>query len=61
MARSLTVKHDEIPSTSPLLNSFLLLALGWLLISGLSAAASMSAPERPTTGPPADSELESGR
>ncbi len=38
MARSLTVKHDEKPATSPLLNSFLLLAFGWLLLSGFAAA-----------------------
>lgn len=38
MARSLVVKHDEKPSTSPLLNSFLVLALGWMLVGAVLAS-----------------------
>ena len=38
MARSLTVKHEETPSTSPLLNAFLLLAFGWLAVTAIFAA-----------------------
>ena len=37
MARSLSVKHEEQPATSSLLNVFLILAFGWM---GLSAVAS---------------------
>lgn len=40
MARSLTIKHEEKPSTSYLLNFFLALAFGWLMLSALAAAAS---------------------
>jgi len=36
MARSLTVQHDEIPSTSPLFNAFLLLAFGWMALTALT-------------------------
>ncbi|MCK6505878.1 hypothetical protein L6R53_21245 [Myxococcota bacterium] len=39
MARSLTVKHEEAPSTSPLLTAFLLLAFGWLALSAAVAVA----------------------
>lgn len=38
MARSLTVKHDEQPATTPLFTAFLLLAAGVLALSGLSEA-----------------------
>lgn len=31
MARSLHVKHDEKLGTSPLLNAFLVLAIGWMV------------------------------
>ncbi|MCB9795716.1 MAG: hypothetical protein H6741_23730 [Alphaproteobacteria bacterium] len=50
MARSLTVKHTETPGTSSLLNGFLALAFGWLLVSMLVAGATASpvdAPEAP--------------
>lgn len=40
MARSLTVKHDEKPATSSLLNAFLLLAFGWLIMGAVFASAS---------------------
>ena len=39
MARSLTIKHEEKPSTSPLLNAFLLLAFGWLAVTAMVAAS----------------------
>jgi hypothetical protein len=49
MARSLTVKHEEKASTSPLLNIFLLLAFGWM---GLTAIASSAAePSAPVATP----------
>ena len=38
MARSLVVKHDEKPATSPLLTSFLVLALGWMLVGAVLAS-----------------------
>lgn len=50
MARSLTVKHEENASVSPLLIGFLLIAAGWLLLSALFASeadASVSAPDAP--------------
>lgn len=37
MARSLVVKHEEKLGTSSLLNSFLLLALGWMVAGALLA------------------------
>lgn len=49
MARSLTVKHEEAPSTSPLLTAFLLLAFGWLAVSAAVAVA-QDAPAAPTGG-----------
>ncbi len=39
MARSLTVKHDEKPSTSSLLNMFLLVAFGCLVLASIFGAA----------------------
>ena len=48
MARSLTVKHEENASTSPLLTGFLLLAAGWLVMSAMFSAeadASVPAPD----------------
>ncbi len=38
MARSLVVKHEEKLGTSPLLNTFLLLALGWMVAGALLAS-----------------------
>jgi hypothetical protein len=38
MARSLVVKHDEAPRTSPLFTTFLVLAGGFLLLGGAVAA-----------------------
>lgn len=40
MARSLTVKHEEKPSTSLLLNAFLLIAIGWMALSAVLGNAS---------------------
>lgn len=40
MARSLVIKHEEKPSTSPLLTAFLLLAFAWLAASAIAAASS---------------------
>jgi hypothetical protein len=39
MARSLTVKHDEKPATSSLLNLFLLVAFGCLVLASIFGAA----------------------
>lgn len=38
MARSLTVKHEEQPATSTLLNAFLLLAFAWLAVTAVVSA-----------------------
>jgi hypothetical protein len=38
MARSLVVKHEEAPRTSPLFTTFLVLAGGFLLLGGAVAA-----------------------
>ena len=43
MARSLTIKHEDKATTSPLLNGFLLLAFAWLIGSALFAAPAESA------------------
>ena len=49
MARSLTIKHDEKPATSSLLNVFLLLAVGWMAVTALvaSTADASTAPVLP--------------
>ncbi|MCB9762156.1 MAG: hypothetical protein H6739_20320 [Alphaproteobacteria bacterium] len=47
MARSLTVKHTEAPGTSSLLNVFLALAFGWLVVSMLVAGATASPADAP--------------
>lgn len=39
MARSLTVKPEDDPRTSPLLTAFLLIAFGWLLAAALISEA----------------------
>ena len=39
MARSLVVKHEEAPRTSPLFTTFLVLAGGFLLLGGAVVAA----------------------
>ena len=46
MARSLVVKHEEKLATSPLLNAFLLLAFGWMVVGALIASSAEAA-----TGP----------
>jgi hypothetical protein len=45
MARSLTVNHQETPSTNPLLTGFLLLCIAWLALGTIAGAA--FAPEAP--------------
>ena len=35
MARTLTVKQEEKPTTSPLLTGFLLLAVVWMVLTAL--------------------------
>ena len=45
MARSLVVKHEEAPRTSPLFTAFLVLASGFLFLGGAVAAASGDAAE----------------
>lgn len=37
MARSLNVKHEEKLGTSPLMNAFLALALGWMVLGAFLA------------------------
>lgn len=44
MARSLVVKHEEKPGTSPLFNSFLILALAWMVGGAILASAADAAP-----------------
>lgn len=45
MARSLTVKHEEKPGSSALLNLFLALALGWMAVGAwLSSVADAATP-----------------
>jgi hypothetical protein len=52
MARSLVVKHEEKLGTSSLLNSFLLLALGWM-VAGAVLAWMGEASAEPTVEQPA--------
>jgi hypothetical protein len=44
VARSLTVKHEEQLKSSPLLNSFLLLAVAWMVIGAVLANMADAAP-----------------
>ena len=44
MARSLVVKHEEKLGTSPLLNAFLLLALGWMVAGAVLASTGEASP-----------------
>jgi len=39
MARSMTIKQEETPTTSPLFNLFLLLALGWMALAAITSAS----------------------
>ena len=48
MARSLVVKHEEKLGTSPLLNAFLLLAAGWMVVGALLASAGEPTPVVPS-------------
>lgn len=52
MARSLTVKHEEKPGTSSLLNSFLLLALGWMVLGAVLASMANAASPEPASPAP---------
>lgn len=47
MARSLTIKHEEKPTTSSLLNLFLLLAVGWMAVTALVASTADASPAPP--------------
>ncbi|MBT3219475.1 MAG: hypothetical protein HN348_10320 [Proteobacteria bacterium] len=51
MARSLTVKHDEKPATSPLFTGFLLISIGWLMLSAFAGFAAELGPESPSDTP----------
>lgn len=44
MARSLTVKHEEKPGTSTLFNSFLILAVAWMVGGAVLASVADAAP-----------------
>ena len=50
MARSLTVRHEETPSTNPLLTWFLVLAAAVLLLSALASVPTDGSAA--TEGPP---------
>jgi hypothetical protein len=51
MARSLTVNHDEKPATSSLLNLFLLVAFGCLVLASIFGAAPAEGLEAVETTP----------
>lgn len=53
MARSLTIKHEEKPSTSSLLNIFLFLAVAWMAITAL-VASTADASTAPVAAAPAE-------
>lgn len=40
MARSLTIKHEETATTSPLMTGFLAFAMVWLLVTAVAGYAS---------------------
>ena len=47
MARSLSVKHTEAPSTNSLFTFFLVVCVSWLLVASLTSDASASPDEAP--------------
>lgn len=49
MARSLVVKHEEKLGTSPLLNAFLVLALGWMVGGAILASLGDPSPISPAS------------
>lgn len=51
MARSLTIKHEESASTSPLLTGFLLIAVGWLLAAMLFGGQAEAFPQVDANAP----------
>ena len=52
MARSLSVKHEETPATSSLLNFFLVLAFAWMGMAALASSfASDANPDAPAVAP----------
>lgn len=51
MARSLQIQPEENPSTSPLLTGFLVIAVGWLLLTALFSAPTVDAAEVDATAP----------
>ncbi len=57
MARSLTIKHEEKASTSPLMTGFLLFAMGWLLLTAIAGhAGDLGGAPAADMGPPIVSE-----
>lgn len=53
MARSMTIKQEEKPSTSPLFNLFFLLAFGWMALAAITSAnAEVNATPVDTTAQP---------
>ena len=51
MARSLVVKHEEKIGTSSLLNSFLVLAFGWMIVGAVLASMANAAPSGDEAAP----------
>ena len=47
MARSLTVKHEEKASTTPLFTFFLLLAFGWMAMTAFFSGPAEAVSEVP--------------
>ncbi len=49
MARSLTIQHEETPSTSPLLTGFLLFVVAWMMTAAVVRGAYEGGPELSNT------------
>ena len=54
MARSLSVKHEEKPATSSLLNFFLVLAFGWMALAAVASSFAANADVPDVVAPPID-------
>jgi len=54
MARSLSVKHEEKPATSSLLNFFLVLAFAWMGMAAVASSFAGSTEPAPATPVVAD-------
>jgi len=52
MARSLTITHEEEARTTPLFTVFIIIAMGWLILSALAGSSAPSVAATPAPDVP---------